>query len=252
MTKITKKVDVELLYFTDCPSVPGTRELLKSVCASLIPEANYTEIEVRDQQGAEKFAFLGSPTIRINGSDIERNTTAMIGLGCRLYDGEGVPKRWMLEAAILRECLPEDAGFLFLCVANSARSQIAEGVARTLAGKSTSFQKCSFASAGSEPSGRVHPLAIEVLGDVGIDTSGHSSKGLENIALEQIDVVFTLCAEEVCPVFPGKVTRVHWGFPDPAPPVSDDQDLRAVHPSDGFRSVRDQLLHRFSNLFGTE
>ncbi len=99
---------------------------------------------------------------------------------------------------------------LFMCVANSARSQLAEGLARSMFGK-----KASFYSAGSQPS-KVNPLAIKVLEEISIDITGHSSKSVEDIPQKEFDYVITLCAEEVCPVFLGKTTKLHWPFQDPA------------------------------------
>jgi arsenate reductase (thioredoxin) len=102
---------------------------------------------------------------------------------------------------------------LFLCVANSARSQMAEGLARHLFGHAAAVQ-----SAGSQPS-RVNPWAIEVMREVGIDISGHASKSVSGVDPVSVDMVITLCAEEVCPAFLGQARRLHWPIPDPA---SDD------------------------------
>ena len=113
----------------------------------------------------------------------------------------------MIEAAILRALRPRH--ILFLCVANSARSQMAEGIARSLA-----LRGVAVSSAGSETSS-VRPQAIQVLGEIGIDISAHRSKGLGTIDPSTVDAVITLCAEEVCPVFLGKAARLHWGLPDP-------------------------------------
>ena len=128
---------------------------------------------------------------------------------------------------------------LFLCVANSARSQMAEGIARSLAP-----QGMTVASAGSSPAS-VRPQAIQVLKEIGIDISGHRSKGLDSINTGSVDAVITLCAEEVCPVFLGKAARIHWGLPDPAA-VTGTEETRL----DAFRSVRDELLRRLKVLFG--
>lgn len=127
---------------------------------------------------------------------------------------------------------------LFLCVANSARSQMAEGLARHLFGDRVTVQ-----SAGSAPT-RVNPHAIAVLAELGIDATGHSSKLVDDIPADSIDLVITLCAEEVCPVYPGRVERLHWPLPDPAgaPP---DQALQR------FRDVRD-MLHERLEAFGNE
>ena len=99
----------------------------------------------------------------------------------------------MLEAAILRVLKPE--GILFLCVANSARSQMAEGIARSLAPAYVGIE-----SAGSRPT-NVRPEAIAVLGEIGIDISGHRAKAVSEILSDGIDTVITLCAEEECPIY---------------------------------------------------
>ena len=95
-------------------------------------------------------------------------------------------------------------GILFLCVANSARSQMAEGLARALFGERALVQ-----SAGSSPS-RVNPLAIQVMSELGIDITKQCSKSVDTIAPRIVDLVITLCAEEVCPVFLGEAKRLHW------------------------------------------
>ena len=87
---------------------------------------------------------------------------------------------------------------------------MAEGIARSLAPRGVKIF-----SAGSSPAS-VHPLAIQVLKEIGIDISGHQSKGLDSIDAGSVDAVITLCAEEVCPVFLGNAHRIHWGLPDPA------------------------------------
>ena len=128
---------------------------------------------------------------------------------------------------------------LFLCVANSARSQIAEGLARKLFGNRVHVQ-----SAGSSPS-RVNPYAIEVMREVGIDLTIHSSKSVETIDPQSVDTVITLCAEEVCPVFLGRARRIHWPIPDPAsedPTISHDEMLAR------FRAARDQIEGRLAVL----
>ena len=126
---------------------------------------------------------------------------------------------------------------LFLCVANSARSQMAEGLARQLFGPDYTLQ-----SAGSNPS-FVHPLAIQALAELGIETSRHSSKAVQDIDLSQVDLIITLCAEEVCPVVPGKTRRLHWPLPDPAAPGANEAEQLA-----NFRQVRDELATRLRQL----
>ena len=127
---------------------------------------------------------------------------------------------------------------LFLCVANSARSQMAEGLARAM------FPGLRVQSAGSRPS-RVNPYAIEVLAEAGIDITGRTSKSVETIDPASVDLVITLCAEEVCPLFLGKAERMHWPIPDPASddPTLTPEDLRAR-----FRAGRDEIRNRLERL----
>jgi arsenite transporter len=129
-------------------------------------------------------------------------------------------------------------GVLFLCVANSARSQMAEGIARSLAPPGVAVW-----SAGSRPA-RVRPEAVEALREVGIDISRHRSKPVSEIPPDQVDTVITLCAEEECPVFLGKARRLHWGLPDPAA-VTGDEAARL----DAFRRTRDELRRRLAAFF---
>jgi arsenate reductase (thioredoxin) len=128
---------------------------------------------------------------------------------------------------------------LFLCVANSARSQMAEGLGRQILGSSVEVL-----SAGSQPS-KVNPYAIEAMRELGIDISGHHSKSVDVVNAGAVDLVITLCADEVCPVLPGRVQRLHWPIPDPAtsdPRVSPDQ-LR-----ERFRTARDEIKSRITAL----
>ncbi len=127
---------------------------------------------------------------------------------------------------------PKD--LLLLCVANSARSQMAEGWARSLFGAQMRVQ-----SAGSRPS-RVNPYAIEVMQEVGIDLTKHESKSVDTIRPESVDTVITLCAEEVCPLFLGKARRLHWAIPDPA----SEQPLSREELLTRFRAARDEIQRR--------
>jgi len=127
------------------------------------------------------------------------------------------------------------SSLLFLCVANSARSQIAEGLARTLFGKLVRVQ-----SAGSQP-GRVNPHAIAAMHEVGIDLTGQRSKSVDDIDPASVQAVITLCAEEVCPLWPGKIARMHWPLPDPA---TSDPAIPADAVLARFRSARDELRAR--------
>ena len=127
---------------------------------------------------------------------------------------------------------------LFLCVANSARSQLGEGLARHL------FPGLRIQSAGSLPS-RVNPYAIEVLAEMGIDASAHTSKSVAEIDPATVDLVITLCAEEVCPAFLGKAERLHWPITDPA---SDDPALSPEDLRSRFRATRDEIHGRLEEL----
>lgn len=128
---------------------------------------------------------------------------------------------------------------LFLCVANSARSQMAEGLARALLGS-----RIEALSAGSRPS-KVNPYAIEVMAEAGIDISGQRSKSVDEIDAAAVDLVITLCAEEVCPILPGKVSRLHWPMPDPA---SSESGISAEEMRSRFRAARDQIRERIGIL----
>jgi arsenate reductase len=124
-------------------------------------------------------------------------------------------------------------GILFLCVANSARSQMAEGIARSLAPEGVKIW-----SAGSRPEG-VRPEAIAVLREIGIDISSHRSKSVSEINAADVDTVITLCAEEECPVFLGEAQRLHWGLPDPAAVTGPEEEVLK-----SFRDIRDELYRR--------
>lgn len=128
-------------------------------------------------------------------------------------------------------------GILFLCVANSARSQMAEGIARSLAPPDIKIW-----SAGSRPT-NVRPEAIAVLKEIEIDISSHRSKAVAEIPASEVDTVITLCAEEECPVFLGKAQRLHWGLPDPAAVFGSEAEVLAA-----FREVRDELSRRITTF----
>lgn len=130
---------------------------------------------------------------------------------------------------------------LFLCVANSARSQMAEGLARARLGG-----RVPVMSAGSRPT-QVNPYAIEVMREIGIDLTAHRSKPVAAIDPAVVGAVVTLCAEEVCPVFLGRARRLHWPIPDPA---SEDPSLSREEMLARFRAARDtidNLLARFAD-----
>lgn len=134
----------------------------------------------------------------------------------------------------------ETKSILFLCVANSARSQMAEGLGRMIFG-----DRVPVMSAGSEPS-TVNPYAIEVMRELGVELTTHHSKSVQTIDPAMVGTVITLCAEEVCPVFLGKARRLHWPVPDPA---SKDPELSREEMLTRFRTARDTIhekLERFA------
>jgi protein-tyrosine-phosphatase/catechol 2,3-dioxygenase-like lactoylglutathione lyase family enzyme len=118
---------------------------------------------------------------------------------------------------------------------------MAEGLARSIFGSRVRAQ-----SAGSKPS-RVNPYAVDVMKEAGIDLGTHHSKSVDTIDPATVDMVITLCAEEVCPVFLGQVRRLHWPIPDPA---SDDPTLTLHDLRTRFRTARDQIRARLEVLAG--
>jgi arsenate reductase len=128
---------------------------------------------------------------------------------------------------------------LILCTGNSARSQMGEGLLRSL-----SHGAVEVYSAGTHPS-RVNPLAIEAMKEVGIDISAHRSKSVQEFTGQRFDIVITVCdnARESCPIFPGAPERLHWSYPDPAlAEGSHEERLRA------FREVRDDMLRKLRSF----
>ncbi len=126
---------------------------------------------------------------------------------------------------------------LILCTGNSCRSHLAEGVLRAAAGDILEVQ-----SAGSKPAGYVHPLAIQVMCEIGIDISNHVSKHMNTFLNREVETVITVCgnADQACPVFPGQANRYHWAFDDPAHATGTDEEKLAV-----FRRVRDEIRRVF-------
>ena len=128
---------------------------------------------------------------------------------------------------------------LILCTGNSARSQMAEGLLRDRTGNKFEVQ-----SAGVAPS-FVRPEAIEAMREIGIDISNHRSKSVDEFLGQSFDYVITVCdnANQQCPMFPGKVERIHWSIPDPAE-VKGDEETRLA----AFRKARDELRERLKRI----
>jgi len=134
---------------------------------------------------------------------------------------------------------PRKERVLILCTGNSARSPMAEGLLGHMAG-----DRFEVLSAGTRPS-RVRPEAIAVMGELGIDISGHRSKSVEEFVGQEFDYVITVCdsAKESCPIFPGKAERIHWSLEDPAAVSGSDQERLAA-----FRRIRDELAERMKKF----
>jgi len=130
-----------------------------------------------------------------------------------------------------------DNGILFLCVANSARSQIAEGLAREMFGPSVRVQ-----SAGSKPA-RVHPLAVEVMKEIGIDISSQRAKSISDVDMSRVSLVVTLCTDEVCAIRTSPSIHLHWFLPNPAIHKAGYEDI------DSFRKTRDELKLKIGVLY---
>ena len=128
---------------------------------------------------------------------------------------------------------------LILCTGNSCRSHIAEGILQEVAGDVLNVQ-----SAGSDPAGFVHPLAVTVLADIGIDISGNSSKHMNEFLSSEVETVITVCdnADQACPPFPGQANRHHWPFPDPAKAEGTKEEIRKI-----FEKVRDDIRRVFTD-----
>ena len=128
---------------------------------------------------------------------------------------------------------------LFLCTGNSARSQMAEGLLREMAG-----DRFEVASAGVSPS-KVRPEAVEAMREIDVDISNHRSKSVDEFIGQEFDFVITVCdnANEQCPVFPGDTKRIHWSFDDPAAFEGDEHARLNV-----FRRVRDQIRDRLRSF----
>ena len=131
---------------------------------------------------------------------------------------------------------------LFICSHNSARSQMAEGYMNEKYG-----DRYEVFSGGTEK-GRVHPMAIAVMKEIGIDISGHRSKLIDEFFGKGIETVVTVCdsAQKACPFFPGAKEEIHQGFPDPSTFTGSDEEIRA-----GFRRVRDEIIQWIDRMFGT-
>lgn len=238
---------VRFLYFKGCPHAEPALNLLKEVLKEKGIKEEIEIIEINSKEDAEKYHFLGSPTIQINGLDIEKERrNDLPAMGCRVYktkDGySGVPPKEMIEKAIEEAIASQKKKrVLFICTHNSARSQMAEGLLKALYG-----DRYEVYSAGTYPT-VVNPYAIKVMSEIGIDISEYKSKSIEDFIGMNIDYVVTVCdrAKETCPYFPGAKKYLHQSFEDPASYEGDEEEKL-----NKFRKVRDEIKEWIIKTFG--
>lgn len=240
---------IRFLCFQECPNSEQALDLLKRTLREEGLPDHADLVEVTDHATAEREGFLGSPSIQVNGVDIEASRANDAPcFGCRVYQTEGgpsgVPPVEMIRAALhgaKRDETPEfrdmsnKVKVLFLCTGNSCRSQMAEGWARHFRGDAIEAW-----SAGIEKHG-LNPNAVKVMAEAGVDISGQTSKTVAELPTREFDYVVTLCghASENCPIFPGKAKVVHVGFDDPpklAARLEDEEEKLNC-----YRRVRDEI-----------
>mgnify|MGYP000038161510 CR=1 FL=1 len=240
------KMKIRFLYFKECPNSERALDLLREVLKEKRIDAEIEIVEIKSEEEAKKYRFLGSPTIQINDRDIEkerRNDPSVFG--CRIYktkDGHsGVPPKDMIVEAIEEVKNKEKQKVLFICTHNSARSQMAEGILRALYG-----DRYEAHSAGIQPT-KVNPYAIKVMREFGIDISTHCSKSIEEFREKDFDYVVTVCdsAKETCPFFPGGRIHLHKEFNDPSGIKGHENEILTE-----FRKVRDEIKKWIEETFG--
>jgi len=230
---------IRVLTFQGCPHAAETVERVRRVARFEGVQTPVEVVDVSDEDAARRERFLGSPSVQINGLDIETNRRGdPYCHGCRLYRTEngtgGVPGEEMIRAAIQRAREPK-LKVLFLCTGNSCRGQMAEGWTRHLKGDLIEGY-----SAGIETHG-LNPLAVKVMGEAGVDISGYRSKHVDEVMDVGFDYVVTVCdhAHESCPLFPGEARIVHKGFDDP-PRLAAEAETEEEALSH-YRRVRDEI-----------
>jgi arsenate reductase len=203
-------MNIELLYTKDCPNFRKTRRLIHDTIKSLGLNIPLRKIEIKDEDDSKKYFFPGSPTIRINGEDIEPETASATTLICRIYsNGTGLPDKEILKCKIAKA-----AGIktiLFVCTGNAVRSQIAEAVVNHfLKDRWVAF------SAGIM-SMEVNKNVIKVLKEIGIDISKNRSKHIDIFKNCSFDRIITLCsdADRFCLIYPDYNEKDTIVFHDP-------------------------------------
>lgn len=166
--------------------------------------------------------------------DFERLQALYLRAGAALHPGIATPAAGAPDAALTRPLR-----ILFLCTHNRARSQLAEGIARYLGGDQVDVQ-----SAGDHPT-EVHPLTLDMLAELGLDTSCHHAKHFDQFVGQPFDYVITTCdyVRGNCPTFPGDPLRIHWSFDDPSTVAGGEEAQRQA-----FRTTRRELMTRMRFL----
>lgn len=186
-----------MLYTRGCPSFRKARKFVHDTVKSLGLKTALKKIEIRDEHDAQQFSFPGSPTIRVNGEDVEPDTARAPRLACRVYsNGDSIPDREVLKCRLARAAGVKTV--LFVCTGNAVRSQVAEAVVnRFMAGAWAAF------SAGIMPL-EVNPDVVAVMKEIGIDISGQRAKHIDVFRNCRFDLMITLCsdAETVCLNYP--------------------------------------------------
>lgn len=229
-------LQIELLQTPNCPHAPPTRRRLRTILEATDLDWSLESSIVDSEREAERADFVGSPTVRIEGRDIDPFAQSEPAVACRLYpNGEGIPPTWMIEAGLVAAHEPERVAFL--CVENAARSQMAEALLDDLT--SSADWPLQVESAGSAPA-TPHSLALEALDELEAAPESPSADHVDDLDGGEVDAAITLCDEEVCPPNLEAPLELHWALDDPAA----DGDL------EDFRRIRDELRHRLRYIVG--
>ncbi len=197
----------------------------RDVVSRLAPGVDVTARHPHEDDAHDAVPEPGRAMVTINGRIVGRTGPA-----------NQDPRGWMIEAALAHALEPRH--ILFMCVANSARSQLADCMAHHLAPAGVTVS-----SAGSHPTS-LRPEVGVVLGELGLSADGLRSKGVDAVDVDTVQLLVTLCADEVCPTILKPVPRIHWPIDDPAAVGGDDETRLAA-----FRAARDTIRERLYALF---
>lgn len=233
-------MEIELLYTKDCANYKSTKRLIQDTLEELKVKHTLKETEIRTIEEAEKHSFGGSPTVRINGKDIEpENRGEAAGLMCRIYaNGTGMP-----DAEVLRFKIAQASGLktvLFVCTGNSIRSQMAEALVNNLFDRQWAAFSAGILSTG------VNPNAIKVMKEINIDISDKRAKHIDIFNNCTFDKVITLCsdADRICLVYPVATEKELMVFHDPLASFG-----FGVGSIVSFRNLRDKIKLKLLKYF---